>query len=113
MLTYLIVDVFYQEHHQQDKKNRQQNNARTVHNCSNTATVAGIRFYGVESCDILSSHVIHVNVAKNKFHAITDDYAVKRGTSKHPLYVTSQKISSGRAMLGLRTRPNRIEQDNI
>ncbi len=29
-----------------------------------------------------------VGIAKNKFHAITDEYAVKRGKSKHPLYVT-------------------------
>ncbi len=39
-----------------------------------------------------------IGIAKNKFHTIKEDYAVYRGTSKHPLYVTSIGIDKQQAM---------------
>ncbi len=39
-----------------------------------------------------------IGIAKNKFHAITDDYAIYRGTSKKPLYVTAIEIATPQAL---------------
>ena len=36
----------------------------------------------------LDQHIPIIGIAKNYYHEISDDYAVKRGMSKHPLYVT-------------------------
>ncbi len=39
--------------------------------------------------DNLSDKKPIIGIAKNQFYGISDDYAVWRGISKHPLYVTS------------------------
>ena len=145
-MTYLILDVYYQESEES----------------SNTkAIVAGVRFSGIEQVHVLSEHIIEVNdvapyesgqfykrempcllalinqinepfdviiidgyvfldgvskaglgkylydnlankkpiigIAKNHFYDITEDYAVWRGISKHPLYVTSIGIDITKA----------------
>lgn len=144
-MIYLIIDVHY-----------------GVDNEQTNATVAGIRFQGIEKNHICSKHQIHVNevapyesgqfykrempcilklleqinepydiliidgyvfldgetkeglgkylynnlsekkpiigIAKNKFYAINDDYAVYRGKSKKPLYVTSIDIDTSQAI---------------
>ncbi len=67
-MIYLILDVHYQENPQTNKT---------------TASVAGIRFQGI---------------AKNKFFDISEDYAVYRGISKHPLYVTSVDFDNQKAL---------------
>lgn len=38
-----------------------------------------------------------IGFAKNRFRGISDDYAVWRGTSKHPLYVTSVGVDIAEA----------------
>ncbi len=39
-----------------------------------------------------------IGIAKNKFFDISEDYAVYRGISKHPLYVTSVDFDNGKAL---------------
>ncbi|MEN6668752.1 endonuclease V [Psychrobacter sp. B38] len=52
--------------------------------------------HGVEKAELgkyLYDHLVNkkpiIGIAKNHFYDITEDYAVWRGVSKHPLYVTS------------------------
>ena len=141
-MIFLILDVHYKESQEID---------------AITATVAGIRFEGIEQSRVLSEHIVEVNdvapyepgqfykrempcllalinqikepfnviiidgyvvldsvgkaglgkylydnlankkpiigIAKNHFYDITEDYAVWRGISKRPLYVTSIGIN--------------------
>ena len=148
-LTYLILDVHYQENNDTD-------NTQATH--KNTATVAGVRFQGIEQHQILDEYQTTVSdvapyqsgqfykrempcllalieqvsqpydviiidgyvwldgvqkaglgkflydhlsdkkpiigIAKNQFCDISDDYALWRGRSKHPLYVTSVGLDS-------------------
>ena len=145
-LIFLILDVHYQT---------------DVVQKLDSAKVAGIRFQGIETNEILSEHTVNVNnvapyesgqfykrelpcllalinqidepfdaiiidgyvfldgvtkaglgkylydnlankkpiigIAKNHFYDITEDYAVWRGISKHPLYVTSIGIEITKA----------------
>ncbi|MGE6440124.1 endonuclease V [Psychrobacter sp. NPDC078409] len=145
-MIFLILDVHYKESQEID---------------AITATVAGIRFEGIEQSRVLSEHIVEVNdvapyepgqfykrempcllalinqikepfdviiidgyvfldsvgkaglgkylydnlankkpiigIAKNHFYDITEDYAVWRGISKHPLYVTSIGIEIKKA----------------
>ena len=53
--------------------------------------------------DALGSKANVVGVAKNKFRGIADDYAVLRGQSKHPLFVTAEGIDIEAAKKAVRS----------
>ncbi len=54
-----------------------------------------------------------IGIAKNKFFDISEDYAVYRGVSKHPLYVTSVDFDNQKALQIVKNLEGKHKLPNI